>query len=96
MPTASLVLVAVAFLSGAVISAGVLLVGLGRRSGVRWGLQPRRAVGLLRRALPIGAYFVVEPDSETNDFRSENFLPSSDWPWIQGESANLLPTVARS
>ena len=59
VPTASLVLVAVAFLSGAVISAGVLLVGLGRRSGVRWGLQPRRAVGLLRRALPIGAYFVV-------------------------------------
>lgn len=55
----SLVLVAVAFVVGAAVNVGVLVAGSRRRATIRYALRPRRALGLLRAAVPIGAYFVV-------------------------------------
>ena len=59
VPTPSLPLIALAFLIGAVLSAGILFVALGRQHGIRWDLRPRRAAALFRSAVPIGAYLVV-------------------------------------
>ena len=59
VPAPSLPLIAVAFLIGAVVSAGIIFVPLCRQHGIRWDLRPRHAVALFRSALPIGAYLVV-------------------------------------
>lgn len=58
VPEPSLVLVAMAFVAGSAVSIVVLLAG-SRRSAIRLALEPRRALGLFRAAMPIGAYFVV-------------------------------------
>ena len=59
VPTASLPLIACAFLVGAIACAAVITAGLGRRAATTWRLEPRRAAALLRSALPFGAYLVV-------------------------------------
>jgi O-antigen/teichoic acid export membrane protein len=59
VPTPSLLLIACAFLIGAMASAGVLFDALRRHTEFTWSLEPRRAPALLRSALPIGAYLVI-------------------------------------
>jgi O-antigen/teichoic acid export membrane protein len=59
VPTPSLYLIACAFLVGAMVSAGLLFYALRGQKAIVWQIQPRRAVALLRSALPIGAYLVV-------------------------------------
>ena len=59
VPTPSLYLIACAFLVGAMVSAGLLFYALRGRTAIAWHIEPRRAVGLLKSALPIGAYLVV-------------------------------------
>jgi len=59
VPTPSLYLIACAFLIGAMVSAGLLFYALRGQTAIAWQIEPRRAVALLRSALPIGAYLVV-------------------------------------
>ncbi|HEY3127656.1 MAG TPA: oligosaccharide flippase family protein, partial [Candidatus Limnocylindria bacterium] len=59
VPTPSLYLIACAFLIGAMVSAGLLFYALRGHTAIAWQIEPRRAVALLRSALPIGAYLVV-------------------------------------
>ena len=59
LPRPSLFLISLAFLIGATVCAGILIAALRRHSEIRWALAPRRALDLLRTALPIGAYGVV-------------------------------------
>jgi len=59
VPTPSLYLIACAFLVGAIVSAVLLFYGLRGQTAIAWQFEPRRAVDLLRSALPIGAYLVV-------------------------------------